>query len=75
LLVCLLQITFVGALRPCFMPIHHLASDRKIETKQTRFGKWIYIIHLKEVKSQPSRRFPTQEDAINDAEKLLSYMA
>ena len=56
------------------MPVHHLGSDRKIETKQTRFGKWIYIIHLKETKSQPSRKFPTQEDAIKDAQKLIFYM-
>jgi len=57
------------------MPIHHLGSDRKIETKQTRFGKWIYIIHLKEIASQPSRKFSTQDEAIKEAQELLSYMA
>ena len=54
------------------MPIHHLGSDRKIETKQTRFGKWIYIIHLKEIASQPSRKFSTQDEAIKEAQEEVA---
>lgn len=56
------------------MPADTLSFKYAIETHAVRFGKWVYVIHLSENKSRPSRKFATQEAALREAKELLSYM-
>ncbi|MBB5572633.1 hypothetical protein GGD50_001209 [Rhizobium paranaense] len=56
------------------MPPIEIPFEYKIETKEVRFGRWIYVIHLNEDRSRPSRKFRTQEAALDDAYEMLSYM-
>ena len=53
---------------------NNIAFDHQIQTKQVRFGKWVYVIRLSEDQSRPSRKFPTQDAALREAREMLSYM-
>lgn len=56
------------------MPPIEIPFEYKIETKEVRLGRWVYVIHLNEDRSRPSRKFRTQEAALDDAYEMLSYM-
>lgn len=48
--------------------------EHSIQLQYSRFGGWTYVIRLSEDKSRPSKRFPTHEAALRDANEMLSYM-
>jgi hypothetical protein len=52
----------------------NIVFDHQIQTKQVRFGKWVYVIRLSKDQSRPSRKFPTQDAALREAREMLSYM-
>ena len=54
---------------------HKINFEHRIEVHQTWFGKWTYVIHLDECCSRKSRKFPTREEAVADAERLLQLMS
>jgi hypothetical protein len=64
----------IERLRGMGLKIQGLKFDHEIRTTQLANGKWIYVIRVGTETSRPSVKFPTQEDALNDAKVLLHYM-
>lgn len=55
--------------------LKEIGFDHSIEIRETWNGKWIYILHLQQIHSRPSRKFSSREAAIADAEQMLQFMA